>query len=171
MNSNELKELYASAPVSNTQFEVVALTAPWFTKTYYLQSVFTEEIKVKLETNEIVDVLYAPMSLAQSSSNADLNYERTLVIQQVNDIIAQEQARFNPIIHKQRDQKIYSRGYIYYRDGSISSLQTSVVKTTVRDIVRNSKGSSVRASSKPANESATGELATVTRVPMLRGFT
>jgi hypothetical protein len=170
LNSEELKEIYASAPVSSTQFEVVALAAPWFSKTYYLQSVFTEEIEVTLETGAVVEVLYAPMSLGESSSNADLNYERTIVIQMVNDIIAQEQARFDPDIHDRRDQNVQSRGYIYYRDGTISSLQTSVIKTTVRDIMRNANGANIRTSSKPSNESSTGEVATVTRVPMLRGF-
>ncbi len=170
MNSEELKEIYASAPVSSTQFEVVTLTAPWFSKVYYLQSMFTEELQVTLETGAVVDVMYAPMSLGESSSNADLNYERTIVIQMVNDIIAQEQARFDPGIHNRRDQYIESRGYIYYRDGSISSIQTGVIKTTVRNVIRNANGANIRTSSKPSNESATGELATITRVPMLRGF-
>ncbi len=172
MNSQELREIYASAPVSSTPFEVVSIQAPWFSKTYYLQNVFTEDIQVTLETGAVVDVLYAPMSLGESSSNADLNYERTIIIQYVNDILAAEQENYNPDIHNPDDQLVKSRGYIYYRSGLISPLQTSVVTTRVRDIIRDSEtgASKVRISSKPANETATGEVATVRRVPMLKGF-
>ena len=172
MTSEELKAIYASAPVASTQFEVISIYAPWFSQTYYLQNVFTEDLQVTLETDEVVDVLYAPMGLGQSSSNADLNYERNILIQMVNDIIASEQDKYDPEIHDPLDQYIQSRGYIYYRTGEISSIQTSVVTTYVRDITTDSETGSanVRVSSKPSNESATGEVATITRVPMLKGF-
>lgn len=172
MTSEELKTIYASAPVSSTNFEVITLTAPWYTKDYHLQNIFTEGIDVVLETSETVTADFAPMALGQSGSNADLNDERTIVIQLVNDIIASEQERFDPEIHNPDDQKIQFRGYIYYRTGEVSSLQTSVLTVTIRDITRDSEtgASSIRVSSKPANETATGELCTVTRVPMLRGF-
>jgi|AJXC01.1.fsa_nt_gi hypothetical protein len=73
------------------------------------------------------------MSIGRTSSNADLNNERTIVLQEVNDIIAGEDANFNPEIHNPRDAKIEHRGYIYYRNGDISSIQTSV---TVSDTQR-----------------------------------
>lgn len=172
MNSEELKKLYASAPVVTTEFEVASIHAPWFSRVYYLQNVFTETVRVRLETGAFVDADYAPMSLGKASSNADLNYERNIVISQVNDILAAEQARFNPAIHDLDAQYIQSRMYIRYADGTISNMQGTVVTTYVRDITRDSKtySSTVRISSKPVNESATGEVATVSRVPMLKGF-
>lgn len=172
MNSEQLRQIYASAPVSATPFEVVSIEAPWFTQPYYLQNVFTEDIQVTLENGDIVDVLYAPMSLGESSTNADLNYERTIIIQFVNDILATEQERYNPDLHDPEQQLIKSRGYIYYRTGEISSLQTNVRVARVRDIVRDAEtgASSIKISSKPANETATGEIATMRRVPMLKGF-
>lgn len=172
MTSDELKAIYANAPVASTPFEVISINAPWFSRKYYLHNVVIDTIQVTLETGEVVDVMYAPMGLGEASSNADLNYERNIVIQMVNDIIAEEQSRFNPEIHDPYDQAIESRGYIYYRNGEISSIQTSVIKTKVRDITRDAKSAStnIRTSSKPSNESATGEVATITRVPMLRGF-
>ena len=88
MTDEEIREIYASAPVSKEVIEVFELSASWFTKTYYLQRQITDEIEVPLETGEVVIATYAPMSADQSSSNADLNYERNIVIQQVNDIIA-----------------------------------------------------------------------------------
>lgn len=172
MTTDELKEIYANAPVDKIDFEVVALKAPWFSQDYYLQNVMTDDIEVVLETGATVTVKYAPMSIGQSSSNSDLNNERTIVLQDVNDLIASEQVNFNPDIHDPNDAKIESRGYIYYRNGTVSSIQTSVTSVTVREITRDSKNanSSIRASSKPTNDSATGERCTITRVPMLRGY-
>lgn len=173
MTTDELKAIYANAPVESTDFEVVTLKAPWFSQDYHLQNISTDDIEVTLEDTSVVTAKYAPMSIGQSSSNADLNNERTVVLQDVNDIIASEQGNYNPDIHNPEDAKIESRGYIYYRNGTVSSLQTSVTSVTVREVTRDSRNanSSIRASSKPANDSATGERATVTRVPMLRGFT
>lgn len=170
MNEEDLRAIYASAPVSATPFEVISAEAPWFTQTYYLQNVLTEELSVTLETGAVVEVDYAPMSLEQASSNADLNYERQIVIQYVNDILGSEMANYDPDIHTWADFKLKSRGYIYYRDGTISSIKTPVVNLPVRNVNFNYIGANVRVSSKPANESATGEVATVNRVPMLKGF-
>lgn len=172
MTTDEMKAIYASAPVSSTRFEVVSIEAPWFSQIYYLQNVSVEDIQVTLETSEVVTARYAPLGLGEASSNADLNYERNIVIQMVNDLLAAEQDNFNPEIHNPDDQIVKSRGYIYYRNGTISSIQTSVVKTRVRDITRDSKtgASNIRISTKPGNQNATGEVATISRVPMLRGF-
>jgi hypothetical protein len=172
MNSEEIKEIYANAPVSSSQFEVIALSAPWFSQKYYLQNIDTEAIDVVLETGETVTVSYAPMSIGQTSSNADLNNERSIILQEVNDIIAEEQSNFNPDIHDPKDAKVEHRGYIRYRNGDVSSLQTSVTSVTIRELTRDAENgnTSIITSSKPANESATGERATTKRVPMLRGF-
>lgn len=173
MNSDEIKEIYANAPVESSDFEVIAIKAPWFSKDYYLQNIDTESLDVVLETGETVNVIYAPMAIGQSSSNADLNNERSIVLQEVNDIIAEEQSNFNPDLHDNKDAKIEHRGYIRYRNGDVSSLQTSVISVTIRELTRDSENgnTSIIASSKPANESSTGERATIKRVPMLRGFT
>jgi len=172
VNSEELRKLYASAPVVTTEFEVASIHAPWFSRVYYLQNVFTETIRVRLETGVYVDAEYAPMSLSRASSNADLNYERNVIVSQVNDILAAEQANFNPNVHNPDSQYVQSRVYIRYADGTFSNVQGSVVTTYVRDITRNSENysSTIRISSKPANDSATGEIATISRVPMLKGF-
>ncbi len=172
MNSDEIKAIYANAPVDSTDFELITIIAPWFSQKYHLQNVDTDDIDITLETDEVVTANYVPMSIGKSSSNADLNNERSIVIQEFNDIIASEQSNFDPDVHDKRDAKIEHRGYIYYRNGDVSSIQTPVTSVTIRELTRDSKNANtmIRAASKPANNSATGERATVNRVPMLRGF-
>jgi hypothetical protein len=128
-------------------------------------------MQVTLETGVVVDVSYAPMNLEQASSNSDLNYERNLTIQQVNDIIASENDNYDPEVNGNAMPVFQSRGYIAYRDGTISDLQYGPVTLPVRSMKTNNQGTVMSVSTKPGNDYATGEMATVTRVPMLRGFT
>ncbi len=170
MTPDEIKTIFASAPVDQTELEVISFNASWFSQVYYLQRQFTEDIQVILEDESTVDVMYAPMNLEQASSNQDLTYERNIVIQMLNDVIASENDNYDPDVHGDEMPVFESRVYIAYRDGTISSLMYGPITLPVRKIVNNSEGVSINVSTKPANESATGELATVTRVPMLKGF-
>lgn len=170
MTDEEIREIYASAPVSKTVIEVVELSAPWFSKTYYLQRQMTDSIEVTLETGETVVAEYAPMSIDQSSSNADLNYERNVVIQQVNDIIASEQSKYDPDLYADQSPMFVSRGYILYRDGSVSQIKQPPIQLPIRKMRRDERGALFSVTTKPANQWATGEVATTTRVPMLKGF-
>ena len=170
MTPDEIKAIYASAPVDRTELEIISFSAPWFTKTYYLQRQFTENIQVTLETNEVVDVLYAPMNIDQASSNADLNYERNISIQMVNDLIAAENDNYDPEINGSQTPIFQSRGFIAYRDGTISGIKYGPITLPVKTIKTNNQGAVINVTTKPGNDYATGEVATVTRVPMLRGF-
>jgi hypothetical protein len=49
-------------------------------------------------------------------------------------------------------------------------IKQPAIKLPVRKMRRDTSGAVFNVSTKPANESATGEVATVTRVPMLKGF-
>lgn len=170
MTPEEIKKIYASAPVDQTELEVISFNASWFSKTYYLQRQFTEDIQVTLETSSVVDVLYAPMNIDQASSNADLNYERNITIQMVNDLIASENDNYDPLINGSEMPVFQSRGYIAYRDGTISDIKYGPITLPVRRIKTNNQGAVINVTTKPGNESSTGETATVTRVPMLKGF-
>ena len=167
MTDEEIRQIYASAPVSKEVIEVFELSASWFTKTYYLQRQMTDEIEVPLETGEVVIASYAPISADQSSSNADLNYERNIVIQQVNDIIASEQSRYDPDIHGDELPMFTSRGYILYRNGDISQIKQPPIRLPIRKMRRDDRGTLFNVTTKPANQWATGEVATTTRGPML----
>lgn len=170
MTPDEIKKIYASAPVDQTELEVISFSASWFSKTYYLQRQFTEDIQVTLENSIVVDVMYAPMNIDQASSNADLNYERNITIQMVNDLIASENDNYDPLIHGSEMPVFQSRGYIAFRDGTISDIKYGPISLPVRKMKTNNQGSIISVTTKPGNDYSTGEIATVTRVPMLKGF-
>lgn len=170
MTPNDIREIYASAPTDQTELEVISFTAPWFSKVYHLQRQSTESIDVQMEDGNTVNVEYAPMSIEQASSNADLNYERNISIQMVNDLIAAENDKYNPEINNGQTPTFQSRGFILYRDGTVSSLRYGPITLPVKTIKTNEKGAVINVTTTPGNDYATGEVATVTKVPMLKGF-
>ena len=91
ITDNELKEIFSNAPVEKDMFEVVELTASWFSQSYYVQNTFTDGIDVPLEDGvTIVNAEYAPMQIGQAGNNTDMVYSRSVTLQYVNDIIAAE---------------------------------------------------------------------------------
>jgi len=170
MNTTEVREIYANAPTEKSMMEVISFDAPWFSQKYYLQNQFPEGIGVITEDSVAVIATYAPVSMEQASSNADLNYERKISIQHLNSIIANENDNRDDVTHEGMTPEFQSRGYIVYQDGTVSSVQYGPVTLPVRDIQSSNEGAVINVSSLPTNDSPTGEIATVTRVPMLRGF-
>lgn len=170
MTDDEIRECYASAPTDRIPFEVVSISASWFSKTYHLQCVFTEEIEVTLDTGETVTVDYVPMSLTQSNSSADLTYERTILIQWANDVIAAEGDNYDPAIHGDEMPQVSGRIYVYYRNGDISAIKGAPVTLPVRSESRDETGTTLNISAKPVNDSPTGEIFDVIKFPGLRGF-
>lgn len=168
ITDSELREIYANAPVEKAQLEIISIEADWFSQTYYLQNVDVDDIDVVLETGVTVTANYAPMAIGQASSNDDLNYERSVVIQMLNDIIASEVMNFNPLTDKPPTLK--SRGYILYRDGSVSGIRTGVTKLEIIDTDRDEQGASLNASTTRVDDLSTGIVATTTLVPMLKAF-
>lgn len=168
ITDSELREIYSNAPVVKDTFEVITLKAPWFSREYHIQHQFTYDVDVKLETGEWVTAQYAPARFNQSSSNADMEYSRTIIIEQINDIIAAEIV--NRTDRNSGKILVQSRIYVMYRDGTISNLKSDVITTEVQKVTRNELGAAITTSTKPINNVATGEVANVARVPMLRGF-
>lgn len=169
ITDDELREIYANAPVEKDEFEVISLSAPWFTQTYYLQNTFVDGVDVTLDDGvTVVTAEYAPMAIGQASSNADMSYTREFTIQQVNDIIATEISGRDPALRQK--VTVSSRGYVMYRDGTVSAQKTPTISTEVTKTTRNNIGTTIGTATKPVNNTTTGEVATVTRVPMLKGF-
>lgn len=168
IDDDDLAEIYSSAPVEKDSFEVVKLNAPWFSKIYYLQYSFVEGITITLENDENVFAEYCPMSISGSNNNGDMTYVRKLNIQYVNDLIASELQ--NRDYNNEEKISVEMRGYVSYRDGTVSQVKTVVTNLKADNIIRSSVGASITVSSKPVNNLSTGERVSLDKNPMLRGF-
>tara|TARA_R110002020_G_scaffold67718_4_gene177635 strand:- start:6214 stop:6729 length:516 start_codon:yes stop_codon:yes gene_type:complete len=164
----ELKNIFTTAPKDKEILEVVSIKAAWFSQDYHLQGQVPDGIEVTLDTAEAVTAFYAPLELSQASSNADLSQTRSIVLQQINDIIASEVDNYNPLT----DSKPYieSRAFVIYEDETISAQKQTTITMDLNEIGFDEQGAQIGASSKLVDESATGELATVERNPLFRGL-
>ena len=165
---SELQAIFTNAPRDKQMLEVVSLKADWFSKDYHLQSQVTGGIDVTLDVGGTVTAEYAPMNLTQASSNADLSYSRSIVLQQVNDIISSELDNFDPVT----DDLPYleARVFVIYEDGTVSSQKETTITLPVSELAINEEGAQITATTTPIDDSATGELATVERNPLFRGL-
>lgn len=171
ITDQDLKEIYANAPVEKDYFQVIKLSAPWFSQDYYVQNTFVDGINVQLENSGgTVSAEYAPMVIGESSNNADMNYERSITIQSLNDIIADEISNRDPEANQNDVVTVEFRTYVMYRNGTVSGPRGAIPSTRVTKVSRNELGSSLTTSSKPINNVRTGEVVTLTRVPMLEGY-
>lgn len=169
ITDDELKKILASAPDDKTWVELIELSAPWFSKTYYCQGQVEEDLmQFKLETGQIVTAEFVPMTLSQSDSNMDLNNERTVSIHFVNDIIGSEMDRWDP--SKDEFPTIKSRLYIRYEDNTTSDLKSAVTKLRVKDLTTVGTGARISASTKLVNTTSTGLTYNNSTFPMLKGY-
>ena len=171
INDEELKEIYVNAPIEKSTFEVLTLKATWFSQDYYLQNAFNENIEITLETSEVVTALYAPFESGEGENNEELNYEKNVILQNINDLIAKETENFNPDLPEdERLPKLESRVFKVYRDGTYEIANVAPIRVDTKNMTRDEFGVTINATTKPVNSQATGETATVNRVPMLRAF-
>lgn len=170
ITDDELKYIYANAPVEKERFEVVVISCEWFTETFYLQYAFGEDIEVTLDDGSVVTAQYAPMASELSESTDDVSFERKLTIMQANDLIANQIALRDPVLHKGIYPTLASYLYVMYRDGTVSALKSTPVKTLVLSVSRTTEGAVLSTSTSPVNQASTGEVATVSRVPMLEPY-
>lgn len=162
MNDLEVRSIFANAPVSKNLVEVVEITAPWFSKSYFIQASDVEGFFVDGNFAE-----YVPMTIGKSSSNQDLNDSRQITLSMVNDVIGGEMSKYDPDVHEK--PTLITRSYIRYRDGTISNMKGVPVVLGLNSLTSDESGSTFDISSKPVNNAYTGEVITRERFETLKG--
>lgn len=170
MNAEELSKIWASAPTDKFMFEVLKLSATWFTRDYYVQYAIEIDDYITVNIDDVeTEVIFAPMQNTRNENNQDLAHERSFTIAFVNDILATEQSRFDPDIHDKSDFILTVYPFVCYENGEY--LQSGDGhRLFVNSAPRNYLGTTFNVSSKPTNRTSTGEVNTNIRFPMQRGF-
>ena len=166
----ELRQLLASAVRGKGQVEVIELSHSAFTKSYYLAHQLKDDFQVTLETGETVTVQYAPMTVEKESSGSLLLGDRSITIQQINDLVAREEERI-PVSSTEKPV-VKVRTFVMRKDGTCSGVASGPYKLFVSSIDYNESNNSCKltCSTVPTNIAECGEVATIERVPMLAGF-
>lgn len=170
MTDEELIDIYANAPIEKDRFEILKLEALWFSETYFLQNVYSEDIETLVD-GVTQTIRYAPFRTGGESSSEELEYQVNTVLQNINDLIAKESENFNPDLRgDDRLPKITVYEFISYRDGTFKQSTNPSVTVRLNDMNRDEEGTNLLASTTPTNSQTTGEVVTVNRNPMLKAF-
>lgn len=167
---DELQQLLASAVRGKGQIEVIELSHSAFTRKHYLAHQIKKDFHVTLETGETVTVQYAPMDVEKESSGSILLGDRSITIQQINDLVAREEDRIPDDSEEKPIVKV--RTFVMRKDGTCSGVASGPYKLFVSSIDYNESNNSCKltCSTVPTNIAECGEVATIERVPMLAGF-
>ncbi|MGI4260854.1 DUF1833 family protein [Klebsiella pneumoniae] len=164
----EFRDMLINRPRGIALLEVLELSHPSFSQTYYLLRNYVRNglLDIKLETGQVVTAQYVPSKIQWASSKTNMDQVHNVTIQDLNDIVQAEEGRValdddTPISCKIRS----------YRSDDLTAPADGPVELEVSGIDYDKRGCTFTASPPNANETGTGERYTVERFPMLRGFT
>lgn len=165
---DELRRLLASQTAGVVELDTLSISHPSFTKTYHLVRNLVGGFDGQIETGEIVHFEYCPMKWERASSQADLDYELKITLQDLNVIIAGEVDRI--AVDDLTTPTAIARSFIYRRNRTISPIADGPYVLQIGDIGYVPRGCAFTASAKPLNSSATGTIYSISDIPMLQGF-
>lgn len=149
------------------QFELIEISHPQLSKTYYLCRNHRDGVTVTLEDSSSQFFEYRPLSIKASGARDNLDTGITISLGDLGELIPQELDN----IDAADNFKTYP--ICTYRTYASTDLTTPLVgpfKFEVASISADEKGSTMDAKAPGLNVNSTGELYRIDRFPMLRGF-
>lgn len=164
----EFRDLLINRPRGVALLEVLEISHPAFSQTYYLLRNYVRNglLNITLETGVQVTAQYVPSRIQWASSKTNMDQVHNVTIQDLNDIVQAEERRV-PL----NDETPISCRIRTYRSDDLTKPADGPVDLQVQSIDYDKRGCTFTASPPNANETGTGERMTVERFPMLRGFT
>lgn len=162
--TDELKELIASATAGKAQVEIVEFNDPNFSEPIYLTgqlndgSEFTFEGSGKTAT-------YAPMKLSKPSSGKMMLEKRTLSLSNVNDLIYEKESQIPYGATTKPTVRVMT--YISDIDGNLTDIQAGPFNYYANDLSYDDMSCTINLSTTPVNDNMTGDQITVERFPGL----
>lgn len=160
-------DFFLKSKSSVIQFELLEISHPNFTRTYYIVRNATDGLTVKLETDEVVDFEYYPVKVEIGSSSDDLDQVIVISLGDLGEIVPKEMDAIasadgfgiNPTLK-----------YRTYRSDNLDEPMLGPVLLEVDNFSFNRDGVSFEAKAPSLNVNRTGELYKLDRFPMLRGY-
>lgn len=164
----EFRDLLINRPRGVALLEVLEISHPAFSQTYYLLRNYVRNglLNITLETGTQVTAQYVPSRIQWASSKTNMDQVHNVTIQDLNDIVQAEERRV-PL----NDETPINCRIRTYRSDDLTKPADGPVDLQVQSIDYDKRGCTFTASPPNANETGTGERMTVERFPMLRGFT
>lgn len=166
-NTPAYVEFFLGTTSSVVQFETIEISHPNFSRAYRVVRNNTGGLTAKLENGNQVDFEYYPMQITQNATQDDLDYTLGLDFGDLGETLP------NEIDLVEAGDGFSVRPSLIYRTYRSDNLDEPMFGPIVLEIVEFSftkTGASFEARAPSLNLHRTGELYTVDRFPMLRGF-
>ena len=168
MSSQQYVDFFLKSKSSIVELELIELTHPSFLNAYRVVRNAVEGLTVTLETGESAFFDYYPLSLEGSTVREDLDYIITIRVGDLGEIIPQELDRVaNSVGGFEIKPKLTYRSY---RSDDLTAPMFGPLLLEVTEFNFAKEGAEFEAKAPLLNINRTGEIYTLERFPMLRGF-
>lgn len=160
-------DFFLKSKSSVIQFELLEISHPNFTQTYYIVRNAVDGLTVKLETLAVVHFEYYPLQINIGKSSDDLDQVISINLGDLGQVLPKELDAIraaggfnvNPTVK-----------YRTYRSDNLDEPMLGPVLLEVESLSFNQDGVSFEAKAPSLNTNKTGENYKLARFPMLRGY-
>jgi hypothetical protein len=164
---SDYTEFYLAAPSAVALLEMIEISHPDFSQSYYIVRNRVRGVQVTLETSESRFYTYYPIKVEPMGFKDDLDQGFTMTIGDTGDILPDEIDRVF-----EADGFDVKPTFVYraYRSDNLlvplyGPINLEIAKVTMAD-----EGATFEAKAPALNEGRTGEMYRIDRFPMLRGL-
>jgi hypothetical protein len=160
-------EFFLNTKASVVQLELLEISHPNFSQVYRIVRNSVQGVTVKLETGSTVNFQYYPLQVKNNGSRDDLDQSISFTLGDLGEILP-----------KELDAIAQAKGFgvkpkvVYrtYRSDDLTAPLFGPINLEVESFAFNREGVTFNAKAPSLNVNKTGELYTLERFPMLRGF-
>lgn len=160
-------EFFLNGSSSLVQLETFEISHPGFDQTYRIVRNSTKPILVTLEDSSVVEFTYLPVKITVQTEQQDLEYSIKFELGDLGTIIPVE---ISNAINDDGSNLKASLIYRIYRSDDLQNIMLGPIQLEIKQIAFNKQGCVFEARAPSLNVVKTGELYSITRFPMLRGF-
>jgi len=162
-----LVDFFLNSKSTIVQFETIEISHPDFSKIYRVVRNKTDGLTATLETTAVVTFDYYPLQISKSSTEDDLDYAIEIEIGDLGEVLPTE------LDLVQAGNGFATKPtllYRTYRSDDLSVPMFGPVSLEITEITFNKTGAKFEAKAPSLNINRTGEVYSIDRFPMLRGF-
>jgi hypothetical protein len=164
---SDYSEFFLNSGSNIAELELLEISHPNFSKTYFIVRNATNGITVTLETSVVQAFEYYPLQITPAGSGDDLDQVLKIQLGDLGSILPQELDAVSvagtfgtkPVLK-----------YRTYRSDDLSAPLYGPITMEISSLTFKREGAAFEAHAPRLNSTATGELYSTSRFPMLRGF-
>ncbi len=165
---SELSEFFLNSKASVVRLQLLEISHPAFSQTYYLVRNATNGITVDHEDASSHEYIYMPMSITRSGPTDDLDDWLNITLGDLGEVVPTELAAVRAAPDGLKTLPVVK--YREYRSDDLSAPITGPLLMEVKNFNFTVEGATFEARNPQINYSKTGERMTPARFPMLKGL-